>query len=86
MKHSQKVIVAFDNPNLDKAGRKASKEMIGWARKYGLNLFFFNYGSTGKKDPGDLTDAEIAWGIENAKSFIFGEQAYVSRDAEAVPS
>lgn len=77
LRASEKIIVAFDNPAVDKAGRKASEEMRKLARKYGLNLFFFNYGSSGKKDPGDLTDEEIAWGIEHAKSYVLGEMAYV---------
>jgi hypothetical protein len=77
LRFSKKVIAAFDNPNLDSAGKKASDQMRDWARKYGINLFYFNYGTTGKKDPGDLTDQEIAWGIENAKSAILGESAYV---------
>jgi hypothetical protein len=77
LRFSKKVIAAFDNPNLDAAGKKASDQMRDWARKYGMNLFYFNYGTTGKKDPGDLTDEEIAWGIENAKSAILGEPAYV---------
>jgi hypothetical protein len=51
--------------------------MREFARKYGLNVAFFNYGDSGKKDPGDLTDEEIAWGIANAKSSILGEKAYV---------
>lgn len=76
LRFSKKVIAAFDNPNLDSAGKKASDQMRDWARKYGINLFYFNYGTTGKKDPGDLTDQEIAWGIENAKSAILGESAY----------
>ena len=74
LRYSDKIVAAFDN---DDAGRKASKLMLEWARKYGLNLYFFNYGSTGKKDPGDLTDDEIAWGIQNAKSSVLGEKAYV---------
>ena len=77
LRFSNKVVAAFDNPNLDAAGKKASDQMRDWARKYGMNLFYFNYGTTGKKDPGDLTDQEIAWGIENAKSAILGESAYV---------
>lgn len=84
LRYSKKVIVAFDNPNLDHAGRKASKQMLEWGRKYGLNLFFFNYGSSGKKDPGDMTNEEILWGIENALSSIFGEQAYVQGDTQAI--
>jgi hypothetical protein len=86
LRYSDKVIAAFDNPNLDKAGKKASDQMRIWARKFGLNLFFFNYGDSGKKDPGDMTDKEIQWGIENAKSAILGESAYVYRDSQAVPS
>lgn len=81
LRYSSKVIAAFDN---DKAGQKASKEMLEWSRKYGLNLFFFNYGSSGKKDPGDMTDEEIRWGVDNAVSSIFGEQAYVQGDAQTV--
>lgn len=77
LRYSDKIICAFDNPKLDDAGKKASAEMRVHARKYGLNLFYFNYGDTGKKDPGDMTDEEIRWGIENAKSYIIGELAYV---------
>jgi hypothetical protein len=86
LRFSNKVIAAFDNPNVDAAGKKACDQMRDWARKYGINLFYFNYGTTGKKDPGDLTDEEIAWGIENAKSAILGEQAYVYGDSQAVPN
>jgi len=85
IRYSKKVVAAFDNPNLDNAGKKASKEMLEWARKYGLNLFYFNYGSSSKKDPGDMTDEEIHWGIENAVSALYGELAYVQRDAKTIP-
>ena len=74
---TEKVIVAFDNPKVDEAGKKASAEALKLGRKYGLNMMFFDYGDTGKKDPGDLTDEEIALGIENAKSALYGERAYV---------
>jgi hypothetical protein len=86
IRYSKKVIAAFDNPNLDNAGKKASKEMLEWSRKYGLNLFFFNYGSSSKKDPGDMTNEEILWGIDNAVSALYGELAYVQRDSKALPS
>jgi len=85
LRRSERVIVAFDNPNIDKAGKKASESMLKLGRKYGLNLFFFNYGDTGKKDPGDLTNEEIIWGIQNAKSSVLGELAYVSGNTQAVP-
>ena len=84
LRFSSKVIAAFDNPNSDAAGAKAAKEMLQWDRKYGLNLFFFNYGSSSKKDPGDMTAEELDWGIRNAISAIYGEQAYVQRNTQAV--
>jgi hypothetical protein len=77
LRYSEKIVCAFDN---DKAGNKASEEMRKFARKYGMNLFFFNYGSSGVKDPGDMTDEQIAWGIQHAKSSVLGELAYVSGD------
>lgn len=77
LRYSSKIIAAFDNPNVDKAGLKACKEMLEWGRKYGLNLFFFNYSGSSKKDPGDMTDEEIRWGVDNAVSALFGESAYV---------
>lgn len=86
IRRSERVIVAVDNPNIDKPGKKAADEFRKIASKYGINLFFFNYGSTGKKDPGDMTDDEIAWGINNAKSFVLGESAYVSGNPQALSS
>lgn len=77
LRASNRIICAFDNPKLDDAGKKASGEIRELARKYGLNLSFFNYGDSGKKDPGDMTDEEIRWGIENSRSAILGEKAYV---------
>ena len=86
IRYSSKVIAAFDNPSMDNAGKKASKEMLEFGRKYGLNLFFFNYGSSGKKDPGDMTNEEIRWGVENAQSALFGELAYVQGNTQTVSS
>jgi len=77
LRRSDRIVCAFDNPKLDSAGKKASAEMVRLGRKYGLNLFFFNYGDTGKKDPGDLTNEEIVWGIQHAQSAVLGEMAYV---------
>ena len=65
---------------------KASKELLEFGIKYSLNLFFFNYGSSGAKDPGDMTDEEIRWGVENAISALFGESAYVQRNTQTVSS
>ena len=86
LRYPEKVIAAFDNPNLDSAGKKACQQMNEFARKYGLNLFYFNYGDSDKKDPGEMTDEEIKWGIDNAQSSIKGESAYVRRNAEALSS
>ena len=83
LRASDKIVAAFDN---DSAGHKASKEMLGWGRKYGLNLYFFNYGSSSKKDPGDMTDDELVWGFENAQTALLGERAYVQRNTETVSS
>lgn len=77
LRAASKIVVAFDNPKVDSAGKKASDEFRAYTTKYGLNTFFFNYGTSGKKDPGDMTDEEIQWGIDNATSSIFGESAYV---------
>jgi hypothetical protein len=81
LRSSDKIIAAFDR---DTAGYKASEELRKFARKYGLNLFFFSYPYSGAKDPGDLTDEEIIWGIAAAKSSILGESAYVQRDTETI--
>ena len=83
LRGSDKIIAAFDN---DLAGHKASEELRKYARKYGLNLFFFNYPSSGAKDPGDLTQDEIMWGISHAKSSILGESAYVQGNTQTVSS
>jgi hypothetical protein len=84
LRGSDKVIAAFDNPNFDAAGKKACQDMKDFSVKYNLNLFYFNYGTSTKKDPGDMTDQEIAWGIENAKSVVLGESAYVYGNSKAV--
>ena len=83
LRYSDKVVAAFDN---DAAGLKACKEMLKLANKYSLNLFFFNYGSSRKKDPGDMTAEEIRWGIDNAITALLGEEAYVQRNVKAVSS
>jgi len=83
IRSSGKIVAAFDN---DKAGQKASKELLEFGIKYSLNLHFFNYGSSRVKDPGDMTDEELRWGVENAISALFGESAYVQGNAQAVSS
>ena len=77
LRFSDKVIAAFDNPKLDKAGREASASMRQLAKRYGIELYFFNYGDSNKKDPGDMTNEEIEWGMTNARDSIYGEMAYL---------
>jgi len=77
IRSADRVIAAFDNAKLDTAGKKASDDMSKLCLKYGINLTFFNYGDSGKKDPGDLNRDELEWGIENSRSFLYGETAYV---------
>jgi len=81
---SNRIIAAFDNPNFDKAGKKASDELRLLSRKYGLNVSYFNYGDSTAKDPGDLTSEELHWGIANAKSGIYGESAYVYGNTQTI--
>ena len=76
-----KIYCLLDN---DAAGQKGSAEMLKFTRKYGLNLFFFNYGSSNAKDPGEMTDDELSYGITNAISALFGESAYVQGNAQTV--
>jgi 5S rRNA maturation endonuclease (ribonuclease M5) len=73
LRYSSKIIAAFD---CDKAGVQASEELFKFAKMYGLDVSFFNYSATEAKDPGDMTDDEIRFGIENARNMIYGEKAY----------
>jgi hypothetical protein len=77
VRFSDAIVFASDNPKLDSAGKKAAKQATEFALKYGVNLNFFNYGETGKKDPGDMTDDELRWGITHAQSYLLGELVYL---------
>ena len=77
IRFSDSIIFASDNPKLDGAGKKAAKQAHELAFKYGVNLRFFNYGETSKKDPGDMTNDELRWGIDNSQSYLLGELAYL---------
>ena len=74
MRRAKKVIAAFDK---DDAGMHANELMRGFARKYGIELSYFNYTGIDVKDPGDMTEKEIKRGIETAKDMIYGKAAYV---------
>jgi DNA primase len=55
------VVFALDN---DLAGWDASEELRVSFRR--IPARFFNYGDSTAKDPGDMSDAEIRFGIDNA--------------------
>jgi len=73
MRRATQLISAFDN---DQAGKKASEQMLGFSRKYGFDLRYFNYSGIDVKDVGDMTEKEIARGLEAAKHMIYGKEAY----------
>lgn len=76
MRRADKLIIAFDNPKIDQAGKKASKDMLDRTKKEGLECFFFKYDGD-VKDIGDMTEEQVIIGIEKAKHSVFGEAAYV---------
>jgi DNA primase len=74
MRRASKIIAAFDN---DKAGHTANEQVRVMARKYGMDLYYFNYRGIDVKDVGDMTEAEIEHGIKTAKTSILGKAAYL---------
>ena len=75
MLKADKLILAFDNPSIDPAGEKASKDMLARSKEGGFECFFFNYAGTGIKDIGDMTPEQTSYGIEKAKHCVFGLSA-----------
>lgn len=75
MRMADKLIIAFDNPRIDAAGEKASKDMFTRTKGSGLECWFFNYSETESKDVGDMPEDAIRLGIQNAKHCVFGEKA-----------
>lgn len=73
LRRASLLYAAFDN---DDTGRKASEQVLGFARKYGIELKFFNYAGIDVKDVGDMTVDEIRRGIETAKDRVWGKAAY----------
>jgi DNA primase len=74
MRRSIKLIAAFDN---DKAGQSANDQILVFAKKYGMELSYFNYKGIDVKDVGDMTENQISFGIDNAKDMIYGKAAYL---------
>lgn len=75
MRQADKLIIAFDNPRVDAAGEKASKDILARTRKEGFECFFFQYDGD-VKDIGDMTKEQAIIGIESAKHSVFGERAF----------
>jgi len=74
MRRAPKIIAAFDN---DKAGHTANEQIRVLARKYGMDLYYFNYKDIDVKDVGDMTEEEIERGLSTAKTSILGKAAYL---------
>lgn len=74
MRRASSLVAAFDN---DAAGKKACEQILGYARKYGMDLKYFNYEGIDVKDVGDMTETEIKVGLETAKDRVWGKQAYL---------
>lgn len=73
MRRASRVLAAFDK---DDAGLAASEQMRLYAKKYGIDLLFFNYTGISSKDPGDMTTKELTQGMESARDMIYGKKAY----------
>jgi DNA primase len=69
---AEKVVFAMDN---DDSGKGSSLSLLTLATEMGLECWFFNYTSTGMKDVGGMSKAEIEWGLDNAKHCVHGEKA-----------
>ena len=74
MRRASQLIAAFDN---DEAGKKASEQVLGFAKKYGMELKFFNYEGIDVKDVGDMVETEINIGLKTAKDRVYGKAAYL---------
>lgn len=100
LEKTSKVIVALDNDREGKLqtqllcrGESKRGKIVrkGWAARFG-SLQVFNYGDSKAKDPGDMSDDEILWGVENAQTpaaLFMGRvktrETDVHRNAQAVP-
>jgi DNA primase len=60
------LILALDNPYIDRAGREMTEYLYRRWTARGMTIRCFNYAGMGGKDPSELSDAEVEFGIENA--------------------
>lgn len=73
MRRASVIYAAFDN---DEAGKKACEQMLGYARRYGIELKFFNYDGIDVKDVGDMMEKEVHAGIATSRDRVWGKAAY----------
>ena len=66
-----KVIIAMDN---DEAGKASSLELLEMCTTYGLEAWFFNYGTIDVKDVGAMSLDEVKFGIDNANHMVKGKK------------
>jgi hypothetical protein len=66
MRKADKLIIAFDNPDIDPAGYKALEDFKVEAKKRGIEFWAFNYADSGAKDIGDMSMNAVRWGIDHA--------------------
>lgn len=78
MQRAERIIVAFDNPARDDAGRKALESMYCLSREMGFDFWAFNYGGAPVKDIGEFSAEEIRFGTETAVHCLRGLKALVA--------
>lgn len=59
-----RLIVALDNPNIDKAGLMESRRLHKLWPSFRKGLRYWDYSNTAAKDIGDMTDSEIIAGLD----------------------
>lgn len=74
LRRADRLIVAFDNPRIDAAGKAASEAMLDACKKYRFDCSFFRY-SSDVKDVGAMSRSEILDGIKNARHSVYGRKA-----------
>ncbi len=82
---TNELVIALDD---DKAGHKAAQALIEWGPlTRQLHVRFFDYGSTGEKDVGGMSDADIARGLYESRHWTVAvkKEKRVRRDVAALP-
>lgn len=74
MRRAERLVLAFDNPSVDAAGRTAFQHAYALSRQEGFEFWSFKYDSD-RKDVGDMDDEEIHRGMEHAVHCVRGAAA-----------